>query len=246
MKKNEIIKILENYAPLETAEEWDNSGWQIKSDIEDISKIMLCVSVTDDVIQQAIAQNIDLIIAHHPFIFPKINNITDTKYFDAIKNNIQIYSLHTNFDKASGGTSESLAAKLNFDSQNIERINDFVVVHKLKKESNLDDAILKTKIALNIDKIKVVNYTTSKPVKKIAFCAGAGGSFIPELNNQGIDLYITSDVKYHDALEVADYTVLDVGHLESEKPSLQKINSLLENKKLEITIANEKNIWKYL
>jgi len=244
MEKSRLIDILEAYVPLETAEEWDNSGWQIKSENDNIAKIMLCVSVTDNVVAQAVEQNVDLIVAHHPMIMPSIKNITDQKFFELIKNDIQVYSMHTNFDKAKNGTTDSLAALL--DLKEKEKLNDFLNIYELKEAKTIDDLILKIKISLNIDKLKVINYAAFKGIKIVAVCAGSGGSFIAELNSHKIDLYITSDVKYHDALEAGDYVVADVGHLESEKPALQILKVLLEKEDTEIIVANEKNVWNYI
>lgn len=237
MKKKEIINCLEDFAPLELQEQWDNSGWQIKSDKDEIKKVLLCVSVTKDIIKQAIEQGVELVVAHHPLIFPDVKNIVDERFLLAIKNDIQIYSMHTNFDKVKDGTTACLAKILGFDE--LVKVNDFVQAIHLSDSLNIDDIILKTKLALNVEKIKVINYKCKKFINNIAFCAGAGGCFISDISEK-FDLYITSDVKYHEAEQCSGGIILDVGHLESERPSLIKIKELLNDKGLEIVVANEK------
>ncbi len=247
MKTVELIEMLENFAPPETAEPWDNSGWQIKFENNEVTKIMLCISITERVVQEAIANNVNLILSHHPLIFPCINRIDDKKIIDLIKNNIQVYSLHTNFDKAKEGTSGLLAQKLGFDTQNSEKLNDFVILCEFDDIQILDDLLLKYKLILNLDKIKTINYAPFKRIKKVAFCAGSGGEFVELLNKRpDVDLFITSDIKYHTALDVLNYTVFDIGHLQSELPSISSLKQLLSTTNLEIMIANEKDNAKFL
>ena len=64
---DEVIKVLENFAPLETAQSWDNSGWQINLGKKQANKVLLCLSVTPKILSQAIENGCDFIISHHPF-----------------------------------------------------------------------------------------------------------------------------------------------------------------------------------
>lgn len=237
MKKEGIIKALEEFAPLDLQEIWDNSGWQIELDVDEVKKIMLCVSATTNVIEQAVAAGADLLVAHHPLIFPTINNIVDFRMIYAIKNNLQIYSLHTNFDKAANGTSAYLANALGF--YDLQKINDFVCVTELCAPIKIDELVLKVKLVLNLEKMKVFNYSPNKELRKIAFCAGAGGSFVSEFEGD-VDLFITSDIKFHDVENCRDCAVFDVGHLESERPSLNKLAEILSGCGVEVVFANEK------
>ena len=123
-KISEVIEKLEKIAPLETQEEWDNSGWQINLGIK---KIMLTLNVTQDVLKQAIEQKCDLIISHHPMIFKPLSCIKNKVIISAIQNRIQIYSAHTNFDKSSIGTTQTLVETLKkpLELRSIKPLNDF-------------------------------------------------------------------------------------------------------------------------
>lgn len=230
-----IREKLETFAPLNLAESWDNSGWQIKFDENvDVDKILLTVSVTSDVLDFAMGNDFKFIVAHHPIIFPSIRKIDDKILINAIKNNIQIYSLHTNLDKVA--TSKALAAL--FDFNNIININDYVIV---EKDANVDinDLIFKIKQKLGIENFTSYNFDSSKKFyNKVALCSGSGGDFISELDDN-IDLYITSDIKYHQSLEKTNLTIFDVGHLNSEKPVLACLKKLFQDENLKVTIYNE-------
>ena len=234
MKIKNIIKLLEDYAPLSLAESWDNSGWQVKFD-ENISvdDVLLTVTITLDVIDYAIKNNFMFIVSHHPLIFPNINKIDDKILIKAIKNNIQIYSLHTNLDKVA--TSRELASVLDF--KDVYSLNDYVVATS-NIEVDVYDLIYKIKQNLNIQNFVAYNFNTNKKsYNKIAFCAGSGGDFINDLNDA--QLYITSDIKYHQSLINQDLTIFDVGHLNSEQPVLTLLKDLIQSKTLRVKIYNE-------
>lgn len=245
-KTSEIIKILEEYAPPELAESWDNSGWQVFYGNDNTTKVLLCLSVTDDVINQAAELGCNLIVSHHPVIFKPLKVIKDVKIIKAIQRGIQIYSLHTNCDKTNNGTSDLIAQKLNLKKTAV--LNDFVRVGLAPHEMKLEELVSFVKLAFNVERIKLVNNARKSIIKTIAVCAGAGAEFIPEVEKYNIDAYITSEIKYHDALDSRRAALLDIGHFESEKPFVEEIKKVLENKKerIDVVVAKEKTAWDYV
>jgi dinuclear metal center YbgI/SA1388 family protein len=197
---------------------------------------MTALTVTDDVIKQAVENNCDLIISHHPVIFEPIKRIEQGLIVEAIKNGIQIYSAHTNLDLAKGGTTDTLSEKCGFGKCSV--IADFITGKNIEE---IDLEILKNDIVkrLNLDNIKIINLSNKKTVKSIAFCAGAGGSEIGLVNDLGYDLYITGEVKFHEAFEAKNVVVFDVGHYDSEKYVGEIFKHIL-GQNFEIIEANEK------
>lgn len=245
-RTSEIIQILEEYAPPELAESWDNSGWQVFFGNDLTTKVLICVSVTDDIINQAIELGCNLIVSHHPIIFKPLKVIKDSKILKAVQMGIQIYSLHTNCDKTTNGTSELIAQKLNL--KKVAALNDFVRVGLAPHEMRLDELIAYVKLAFNTERIKLVNNGKKSIIKTIAVCAGSGAEFIQEIEKYNIDAYITSEIKYHDALDSKRVALLDIGHFESEKPFVDEIKALLENRKerIDVVVAKEKPAWEYV
>lgn len=99
----QIIQALEAIAPRKLAESWDNVGLLVGREEQEVHRILIALDATEDVIDQAIANHVDLIITHHPVLFSKINRInnqdaTGRKLLKLIQNNIACYALHTNFD----------------------------------------------------------------------------------------------------------------------------------------------------
>ena len=117
MKISEIISLIEEVAPISLQEEYDNAGLQVGNKNNEATGALLCIDVTEDVVDEAIQKGLNLIISHHPLLFKGLKNITGKNYIErvvikAIKNDISIYSAHTNLDNAQGGVNFKIAEKL--------------------------------------------------------------------------------------------------------------------------------------
>ncbi len=241
IKTDYIISKIEKYASLELSESWDNSGWQIDLGHDYTNKVLIALSLTRDVLEQAITNDCDLIITHHPLIFNSMKKITNPLILETIKNNICVYCAHTNLDKTYGSTTDALCGVLGL--QNLVTVDDYVKISHLKDEIALNQFIANVKQALNLEQVKLINPSNIETVKNVAICAGAGGSFIDNLRNYDVDLYITGDIKFHKALEVDGFAVLDIGHFESELPVLPLIQGLIAKTNVEVMIAHEEKPW---
>ncbi|MDR1653584.1 MAG: Nif3-like dinuclear metal center hexameric protein [Prevotellaceae bacterium] len=113
----EICRLIEGFAPPELQESYDNSGLLAGSPEAEATGALICLDVTEDIVNEAIALGLNLIISHHPFIFGGIKQLTGSNEtqriaIEAIKNNINIFAAHTNLDSAAGGVSIVMAQKL--------------------------------------------------------------------------------------------------------------------------------------
>ncbi len=217
MNKYELVSKIERIAPLETQEPWDCSGWIVDNDIADINKIMLALTVTDDVVEKALEKQCDMIISHHPLFSVPL------KY-----KHINIYASHTPMDKAAGGTTETLIKRLGFTDFTV--INDFVRV--VEVDTTVEEFSQKLfKISKNL---RLVNNKKITNLKKIGFCAGSGSEFIETTD---VDAFVTGDVKYHTAVE-SSKVIFDIGHFESEILILEVFKDILG---IEVEYSNEKS-----
>lgn len=120
MKIKEIVSALERFAPLPLQDGFDNAGLQIGLTDAEATGALLCLDVTESVLDEAIALRCNIVISHHPLIFKGYKSITGKDYVErcilkAIKNDIVIYSAHTNLDNAQGGVNYKIAEKLGLD-----------------------------------------------------------------------------------------------------------------------------------
>jgi dinuclear metal center YbgI/SA1388 family protein len=157
MKITQIIEMLEEFAPLPLQDSFDNAGIQV-GDVSQIAKgILLCLDVTEEVVDEALELDCNLIISHHPLLFKALKTLTGKTYIErcvmkACKNDLVIYSAHTNLDNAWGGVNFRLAEKIGL--QNVR-------VLKLAK-----DGLLKL--------VTFVPVEHAETVRNALFNAGAG------------------------------------------------------------------------
>ena len=208
MNKYEIVKRIEDFAPLNTQEEWDASGWIVDLAESEVNKVMFALTVTEDVLEQATKNNCDMIISHHPMFF------VPWKF-----KNINIYCAHTNLDKAKGGTTDTLIRNLHFEGR---ALNDFVRIVNLDREMSIE--FLKLKLLPISPRLRIVNNKKIKTIKSIGFCAGSGSEFI---SSTPCDAFVTGDLKYHTAVE-SNKVIYDIGHFESEVLSVNLLKDLSE------------------
>ena len=126
MKISQIIETLEDFAPLDLQESFDNSGLQIGDVSQTVKGILLCLDITEEVLEEALELDCNLIISHHPLLFKPIKKLTGKTYVErcvikACKNDLVIYAAHTNVDNAFGGLNYYLADKLGL--QNLRILN---------------------------------------------------------------------------------------------------------------------------
>ena len=136
VKISSLLRLLEEFAPRQYAMDWDNVGLQMGGIEDTVSRILVCLDVTEEVIEEAINDKIDFIISHHPIIFKPIKNILKDNpqgslIHKAIKNNISIYCGHTNVDIAPGGLNDYLARKLGLQATSILDVTQAEKLFKL-------------------------------------------------------------------------------------------------------------------
>lgn len=130
MKIKEIIDALETFAPLPLQDSYDNAGLQVGLTETEATGALLCLDVTEAIIKEAVALGYNLVISHHPLIFKGYKSISGKDYIErciieAIKNDIVIYSMHTNLDNAMNGVSFKIAEKIGLQNVKVlEPISD--------------------------------------------------------------------------------------------------------------------------
>lgn len=228
----EIINNLRKWAPEETQEPWDASGWQIKLADRDVTNVVVAMDVVPEVVDLAVEVGAELILTHHPFLFGGLSNVAEetTKgamVVDLIRSGISVYSAHTNMDKAKGGVNDQWIDKLGLKNVRVLSEEDELGIIG---ENNMSLADLKAVFeAEAIDNVR--GYGVKKEaVETIAFVGGSGADYIDEAALQGADVLITGDVKHHDGQHAAEIglMVLDIGHFHSEKAILMAMAEWVE------------------
>jgi dinuclear metal center YbgI/SA1388 family protein len=241
LKVKDVLDYLNGFAPFDMSEDWDNCGLLIGSENDDIKGILVCVDVTESVLDEAIKSNKNLIIAHHPIIFGGINSVlADTIIYKAIKAGMSVIGFHTCYDNCNKGVSYILAKTLGLKNitQNALYKSLFVGEKHYKNVSSLAKDI---NSALDTNSLFI---DTKKPIMKIAVCGGSGGDFLNAAFSMGADAFVTGECKYHELLEAYEkgFTVITAGHFETEFPAMADLmNSLKKNfPVIDVTLSYEK------
>tara|TARA_B100000780_G_scaffold50933_1_gene31550 strand:+ start:8840 stop:9619 length:780 start_codon:yes stop_codon:yes gene_type:complete len=240
MKLKDITNIIEKWSPLEQAETFDNVGLLVGNPNNNVEKALITIDATEDVIDEAIRLNCDLVITFHPIIFSKLKQITEKTYVErvvkkAVKNDINIYAIHTNLDNNPKGVNYKISERLSLKNTSLlikKDANEFGMgmIGDLNKEINEIEFFEFLKLKMNIKHIKH-SPLLGKKIKKIAVLGGSGSFAIEEAINQKADCYVTSDLKYHDYFKAEKKIILaDIGHYESEHFTKQLILDFLNEK----------------
>jgi len=240
VRLSEVIFALESRYPAANAAEWDSVGLVVGNPEVTITKVLFVVDVTPDTVAQAIAQDAQLIVAHHPLLLRGVHSVAETtvkgRLLTAlIQKNIALYTAHTNADGAWPGVSDALASitgatvrpdvALEVETQ-IGRIADLAT--PLTAEglaqliaSKLPHSSSPVQVAGNVDKV----------VQSIAFCGGAGDSLLEAVAALGVDAYVTSDLRHHvasDFVTANDCVLINIAHWASEWPWLNVASANLK------------------
>lgn len=248
MQLQKFISELDKEFPRRTAWENDKIGLQVDNGNEEIENVHVALELNDDVIDEAVENNTDLIITFHPLIFRPIKNINQddrvTRLVSKlIKNDINLFVIHTNFDAHPYGTSYELCSRLGYQrDQYIEKDEDYPergmgAVVNLNEDVDLLDIVEKVS---NVCSTPVkYNNGRNKKISKIAILGGSGSSYIDKAIEIGADVLITADITYHEFHRVDGVmAIIDPGHYEMEQfviEALKKNISKRFNEDLEIT-----------
>ena len=132
VKIQEVIAALERFAPLPLQESYDNAGLQVGLTGAEVSGVLLCLDVTEEVIREAVDLGCNLVVSHHPLLFRGLKTVSDANYVQrcvrlAVLNDVAIYSAHTNLDNAEDGVNYKMAERLGLID--VELINPRRVAH---------------------------------------------------------------------------------------------------------------------
>lgn len=240
MKLNSIIEYLEQLAPTCLAEEWDNVGLLIGRNGEEISKILVCLDFSEDILEQAISEKCEMIVTHHPVIFKPLKALTNPLILKAAANNICVYSSHTNLDSTIGGVNEALAEKLGLSDVASDEMLRFGNLSCELTTSEFSDYV---KERLGVTALRV--NTVQKTIKKVGVLGGAGADFMELAIKNNCDAFVTGEASYHvsQAAETAGIFLVCAGHYETEIPIVPVLCKRLSEKfsEIEITEGHCKN-----
>lgn len=239
MKIKEITDYLDSVFHPEWQEDYDNSGFLIGDGEEECRGALVALDLTEAVLDEALAQGMNLIVTHHPVIFHGVKRITDKKnglLYRLLRSGTAVYAAHTNLDNLAWGVSGALAEKLGLNgcrtlkpSHPTEPHIGAGMVGELAEPEATEAFLLRVKRLLGLPTVRYAG--GGAEVRRVALCGGSGSEFIAEAIGAGADIYLTADLKYHDFQEAtAEMALADIGHYESEQFAKEIIFHVISEK----------------
>lgn len=254
MRCKDLIAKLEELSPAMYAMDWDNSGLLVGDADREIGKILLSVDVTDQVVEEAVRQGADMILAHHPLIFSKINRVVASDFIGKriirmIQNNICCYCMHTNFDVM--GMADAAADELGLLQSEVLMVTyeDDISKEGIGRYGFLKDICSLRELSEHVKRVfdipNVMIYgDTGTEVAKAAISTGSGKSMVKYALQKDCDVIITGDIDYHTALDAnaQGLCIIDAGHFGLEKIFITYMQEYLNREVPElITVKSQQN-----
>ncbi len=244
-----VCRQLAEIAPLRLAESWDNVGLLVGDRSQPILRVMTCLTITPNVVDEAISEQAGLVIAHHPLPFKPVHKITNDTIAGGmllrlIGAGTAVYSAHTAFDSAADGINQMWA-----DSLGLQSVTSLVPqdpqagidgagrVGKLSQPMSLDQLVRQVASHVGATSPRRVG-SADQQVTKVAFACGSGGTFLSAARRAGCDALITGEATFHICLE-AESSGIGLGllgHYWSERFAMERLAKTLSGLMPELTI----------
>jgi dinuclear metal center YbgI/SA1388 family protein len=228
-----VIRNVESFAPKLFAVPEDRIGLQLGGLRQPVHKLLVALDVTGEVVEEAIREGAQLIVAHHAIIYRPLAHLrTDTPagklYEKLIKHDIAVYIAHTNLDAAEGGMNDLMAQALGLTKVAYlekNKADDAFPQHlrgrkfglgrvgELPKQESLAELAERVKSAFDVPCVRVVG-DLQRPIRKVAVLGGSGGRYVQQSLEAGAEALVTGDIDYHTAHDAlaAGLALVDPGH----------------------------------
>lgn len=230
----DVYDFINDRAPFDTQVEYDNSGLLVGDPAQEVHAIQMALDVTDRVIDEAIANGVNLIVTHHPLMFSPIKRLVETEHQSAmlcrlIRGGISLISAHTNLDQAANGCNDVLAERIGLTGVTGE---GFVRVGSLTQPMTAQAFADQAAAALG-DVVRIMGDPDVR-VTRVGVCSGAGADEWRTAAQMGADAFLTGEAKHHLALDAAAQGVVlfEAGHRATEEPAIFALGSALQNSPL--------------
>lgn len=251
IKVADIFTALEKAAPISLAADFDNPGFLVGHSAQEVTKVLVALDITSDVIDEAKECGANLIVAHHPIIFTPRKSITDGDGIGAIllkliENNIAAICMHTNLDAARGGVNDVFAEVIGIkDIRPVEPLEDGSVglgrYGELSEEMPMPEFL--SHVCKKLETKGVRYYDAKVPVRKVILGGGACGEYVEYARKLGCDTVVTADIK-HDKMLLAlelSVNVIDGGHFATENIVCPRICEIIKERFPELSVSVAEN-----
>lgn len=251
---SEVMRQLDEFCPRSFAVEWDNPGLQCGRTDREIRTVYLAVDATTPVIEDAIRNEADLILTHHPLLFHGIKHVSDEDFVgkrieQMLENHIALFSMHTNFDVMAMGA--EAADRLHLVNPDVLEVTyeDSISHEGLGRIGELPEHMTLQELAASVKEVFHIPHVRywgdpDTPIVMTAILPGSGKDEIDIALEKGADVLITGDITHHVGLDAVEkgIALIDAGHYGIEKLFVPYMRDYLEREmpSLKVVCAEEK------
>ncbi len=223
---NAVVQMLEEIAPPELADADDLSRIGLVVDRgNNVCSAAVTLDASDFALEEAARLEVDMLICHHPLLFNPVNRLSRgvcERLKIALENEISIYVMHTNFDRAIGGTNDVLANLLQLDD--VERLDDMGCIGEVETCSVEQFAtMVSERLGTH------VQFVGKQNVGRVMVVAGSGfqSHLLDEALELGVDAYVSGELRHHIIRDYQSIALFDAGHYYTEAPAMRSLCSRL-------------------
>lgn len=240
MKKAELIKYIDSIAPFKNCVAQDNVGELIKGK-DEITRVMVCLDISKQAVDFAVASKVDMIITHHPVIYDPLYRILDDVLISVIQNKIGIISAHTNYDAAR--LNDVLAKYCGIADTAKIFYEDGIFLGRIGnvEETTFLEYMNYLKAKMNLEKVKITGIFPDK-VRRVAVGTGSSNSFSSLIPSLDADVFVCGELKYDLVKSIAEKgpVIVELGHYESEECFIDDLSELLKKNLPQIEVLQYK------
>ena len=247
-----LCQYLEQLAPVQLAETWDNTGLIVGRKNQPVDKVITCLTLTEDVAEEAVQASAQLVITHHPILFRATKKIDDSTaegriLLTLIENGVAVYSPHTAYDSAADGINQQFAEAIG--------LQDIQPIRKTSAESSLGAGRVgtlhstETREAFTEKILGTLNAThlevcwANPKFSRIAVACGAAADFLTDAIQLNCDTFITGEARFHSILEsrAARMNLILTGHYYSERTAVEQLARKIQGEFPELRVSASEN-----
>lgn len=253
MKLIDVLAILDRLAPVRYAESWDNVGLLVGDPNADVQRVLVTVDYSAIVAEEARALGVELVVAYHPPMFAPIKRVPhEALWADAVRRGIALYSPHTALDVALEGTNDFLADACGVVASGRRALRPFAAKPGTSEPEGiglgrvgavtpapLGDVVERVKPVLGLTHVLVAG-SLDKTIRRVAVAAGAGGELLGDAIREGADLFVTGEIRHHDALSalLRGVAVVATMHSNSERAAVKAYASRIARELEGVTVVS--------
>ena len=233
MTVKELYGKFDERIPETLRESWDNDGLMCSADTSaEVSRVLVALDVTEEIVDYAIQYGFDLIVSHHPLIFKPLSSMTEEdnisrKVIKLLCNGVSVFSFHTRADKVYGGVNDCLCDLLGmFDT---EAFGEGLLgrIGNVSDDPTLEDFAYKVKMVTGSDGVRYADGFNS--IRRVAVVGGGGKSFVRDAIIEGADTFVSGEIGYNVMEEATELGInlIEAGHYFTEQPVTDFFRQLL-------------------